>query len=124
MPFVFTIAGVLLVVSGVRGTSTDLFKLVKSDFSGTHNYFEYIVAVFLVGSIGYVKELSTMSRLFMFLIIAGLLYQNKQFFSGLVTQETAQPVAQTNPSTAPISNGLPVLPTLPTISTRYYNMGN
>ena len=104
MPFVFGIVGILLVVSGVRGQSTTLFKLVKSDFTGQPNYFEWMIAIFLVGSIGYVKELSTISRMFMFIILAGLLYQNKQVFSELGPEEKAQPSTSTGAASSSASN--------------------
>lgn len=121
MPFVFGIVGVLLIVSGVRGQSSNLFALVKSDFSGTPNYFNWMIAIFLVGAFGYVKELSTISRMFMFIVLASLLYKNKQVFSDLQTQDTAQPSSSTTsptiPQTAsgssqPSGDGLPALPTL------------
>lgn len=115
MPFVFGIVGILLIVSGVRGQSQTLFSLLKSDFSGQPNYFEWMVAIFFVGAIGYVKELSTISRMFMFLVLAGLLYQNKQVFTELKTEETATPAPSTTTATTPTqiaSNSLPSLPSL------------
>jgi hypothetical protein len=101
MPIVFGFAGILLIVAGVRGQTTQLFSLVKSDFSGQPNYFEWMMAIFLIGVIGYIKELSTISRMFMILVAAGLLYKNKQVFSQADTQATANPApVQTNPAQA------------------------
>lgn len=99
MPFVFVVVGVLLLTAGVRGKSSTLFALVKSDFSGTPNYFEWAVAIFVVGAIGYIKELSTISRMFMFLVLAGLLYKNKQALTELGTESATQP---TNVNPLPI----------------------
>lgn len=110
MPFVFGTFGILFIVAGVRGQTSNLFALIKSDFTGTPNYFEWMVAIFLVGSIGYVKELSTISRLFMFLVAAGLLYQNKQVFAQLLTQETTQPVASLPANPVPSSTVSTVAP--------------
>ena len=104
MPFVFGIFGVLLLVSGVRGKSSDLFALLKSDFTGKPNYFQWMIAIFVVGSIGYIKQLSTISRMFMFLVMAGLLYQNKQVLSEFGTQENAAPLTTTNTSTTATTN--------------------
>lgn len=91
MPFVFGIIGVVLVVSGVRGTTSQLTALVKSDFTGTPNYLEWMVAIFLVGAVGYIKELHTLSRMFMAIVVIGLLWSNKgvfsQFTSGIETQQ-------------------------------------
>lgn len=121
MPFVFGIVGIVFIVAGVRGNSTQLFSLVKSDFSGSPNYFEWMIAIFLVGAIGYIKELSTISRMFMVLVLAGLLYQNKNVFSQLATQETQQPTvtpqgtATQTPQTS-TNSALPALPQLPTLA--------
>jgi len=118
MPFVFTIAGVLLIVAGVRGQTSQLFALVKSDFTGSPNYFEWMVAIFIVGAIGYIQQLATISRMFMFLIMAGLLYKNKQVFSQFGQEETGQAIQPTSSSIGGISTGatgvpLPSLPSLP-----------
>jgi hypothetical protein len=111
MPFVFGILGVLFITAGVRGTSSQLFALIKSDFSGQPNYFEWMIAIFLVGAIGYVKELSTISRMFMFLVAAGLLYQNSSVFGELKGEETTVPTPDTGlqPSTATNPTGIPAI---------------
>lgn len=96
MPFVFSISGVMLIIAGVRGKTSDLMLLVKSDFTGQPNYFEWMIAIFLVGAIGYVKELSTISRMFMFLVLAGLLYKNQQVFSEFTTEEKQTAPQQSN----------------------------
>ena len=114
MPFVFGIVGVILIVAGVRGQTTNLFALLKSDFSGQPNYFEWMIAIFLVGSIGYIKDLSTISRMFMFLVAAGLLYQNRQVFSEFTQQEKAQPTSTPNTSTPTATQPVP-LPSIPTV---------
>jgi hypothetical protein len=93
MPFVFGIIGIVLVVSGVRGTTSQLTALVKSDFTGTPNYLEWMVAIFLVGAVGYIKELNTISRMFMALVVIGLLWSNKGVFSQF-TSGIEQPAEQ------------------------------
>jgi hypothetical protein len=112
VPFVFSIAGVLLIVAGVRGKTSDLFSLVKSDFTGQPNYFEWMVAIFLVGAIGYIKQLSTISRMFMFIVAAGLLYKNKGVFSQFTQQETAQPASVQGVTVSGTLGTLPQLPSL------------
>lgn len=89
MPFVFAIIGVVFLVAGVRGQSSTLFALIKSDFSGSPNYFEWMIAIFAVGVFGYIDKLSTISRMFMFLVMAGLLYQNYKSLGTFHAQETA-----------------------------------
>lgn len=88
MPFVFGIFGVLLIVAGVRKTTAQLFTLIKSDFTGQPNYFEWMIAIFLVGAVGYVQDLQRISRMFMFLLVLGLLWQKRQVFASFVSQDT------------------------------------
>lgn len=121
MPIVFGVIGVLLIVAGVRGTTSQLFSLVKSDFSGQPNYFEWMIAIFLVGAIGYVKQLSTISRMMMILVAVGLLYKNKQVFSETQTETVANPTTSTQASTATQQTSSP-LPQLPTLQQDETNM--
>jgi|HubBroStandDraft_1064217.scaffolds.fasta_scaffold01182_18 hypothetical protein len=120
MPFVFGILGTLFIVAGVRGQSKPLFALIKSDFSGTPNYFEWMIAIFAVGAFGYIKELSTISRLFMILVLAGLLYENKNVFSQTASETSQQPTSTTvQPSTSTVqqqNTGLQPLQQLPQLT--------
>lgn len=104
MPFVFGIAGTLLIVSGVRGTTSDLMQLIKADFTGYPNFLEWMVAIFIIGAIGYVKELSTLSRAFLILVLAGLFLSEKgvfgenvfsSFTKGIQSPSTSQPLGAT-----------------------------
>lgn len=122
MPIFFGVIAILFIVAGVRGQSTALLALIKSDFSGQPNYFEWMIAIFIVGAIGYIKELSTISRMFMFIILLGLLYKNKQVFSELKPEETATPQPSTGPSNI-VSNtttGLPPLAALPQLDSSLF----
>lgn len=98
MPFVFGIAGVLLVVSGVRGTTSQLMALLKQDFTGYPNYLEWMVAIMIVGALGYIQQLATLSKLFMTAILIGLLFSNKGFFAAF-TQGTQEQTTVTPTST-------------------------
>jgi hypothetical protein len=107
MPFVFGIIGIVLIISGVRGTVTDtnpnLVSLLKDDFTGSPNFVEWSAAILVVGAIGYIKALEPLSRAFLVLIVIGLIWSNKGFFSK-VNQElqakTTTPTATTNTSQA------------------------
>ena len=80
MPFAFLIVGILLVTAGVRSTYTNLFTLVKGDFSGSGSFLHWAVAILILGSIGYVDELKPFSRAFMALLIVVLFLSNGGFF--------------------------------------------
>jgi hypothetical protein len=118
LPFAFGVAGLLLITAGVRGQTSNLFSLLKSDFTGPQNYFEWMVAIFLVGSIGYIKQLSTISRLFMIIVGAGLLYQNRNVLSQLTSEEqqATGTSSQSTSTTTTQTASLPSLPSVPDVS--------
>jgi hypothetical protein len=102
MPFVFGIIGIVLIISGVRGTvvgsNPSLVSLVKSDLTGQPNYTEWMLAIFIIGAIGYIDELKTISRLFMALVVIGLLWSNKGFFSQLTSESSSSDTTIAEPS--------------------------
>lgn len=69
MPFAFIIVGVVMVISGVRGTSQDLLTLVKGDLTGKNSYLYWLIAILLIGSVGYVPSLRSLSRAFLALVL-------------------------------------------------------
>lgn len=73
MSFAFLFAGILLLVSGVRGTQDKLFSLVKNDFIGPGNFFYWTLVVLMLGAIGYIRPLRPLSRGFLVLIVVVLL---------------------------------------------------
>ena len=72
MSFALLFAGILLLVSGVRGTQGDLFALLKNDFTGPGTFFYWSLVVIVIGSIGYVPRLRPLSRVFLVLLIVVL----------------------------------------------------
>lgn len=81
MPFALALVGILLLVSALRGTSGALFATLKSDFTGSGNYLYWVVAIMIVGSIGYVKKLAPISDAFLALLLIVLMIANKGFFA-------------------------------------------
>jgi len=82
MPFAFILVGILLLVSGVRKTSTDLVGLIKSDFTGSDNFIYWLASILVIGSVGYIDQFKALSRAFMVLVIVILILTDGQgFFS-------------------------------------------
>lgn len=115
MAFALIFIGLMLVVSAVRGSYSQLFKLVKSDFTGPGNFVYWTAIVLLIGSIGYIKPLQTLSRAFLGIIILVLLLTKGNpnntgggFFSQLLSQVGAGTSANTNP--APVSTASALAP--------------
>ena len=83
MPFALAIIGIVLIVSGVRDTTTDLFALVKGDFTGDNNFVYWFLAILIVGGAGYVSDLRGLSRAFLALLLVVLvLTENKNSTTG------------------------------------------
>lgn len=69
MAFALLIIGVVLLVSGVRNTQSQLFTLVQGDFTGDSNFFFWFVSILLIGAIGYIPKLKPISTAFLVLVV-------------------------------------------------------
>lgn len=92
MPLALIVAGVLLVVSSARGTQGDLLALVKGDLTGGgpansgSSFIQWMLALLLVGAIGYIPRLKPVSVALMALILVAIFLRKGQgFFSQLST---------------------------------------
>lgn len=79
MPFALAVIGILLVVTGARGTYGDLKNLLIGDFTGDHNFMYWVLAIVIVGFLGYVPQLETFSRVFLGLVIIAMLIAKRGF---------------------------------------------
>lgn len=86
MSFVLVIIGLFMLISGVRGTHGELAELLKEDFVGPNNYFKWVVAMLIVGSLGYIKPIRPIANGILVLVILGLFLSNKGFFTQLTSQ--------------------------------------
>lgn len=85
MPFALIIIGAVLTVAGVRNTtsgSNGLFALVSSDFSDNSNgsFTHWMVAILILGALGYSDTLKPLSRAFTVLVIIAMFVSNGGFF--------------------------------------------
>lgn len=100
MPYAFIIAGIVLLTAGVRGTSADLMKLLKGDLTGENNFVYWILAILLIGALGYVQDLRVLSRSFLVLVILVLLLQEGKGANGGFFSKIQQDVRTITESTA------------------------
>lgn len=89
MPVALILMGIILLVSALKGTQRDLFALLKDDFSGSNNFFVWVLAFVFIIAVGYAKPLRPLSNAFLGLIILVLLVQNKGFFPSFLAQVKA-----------------------------------
>lgn len=88
--------GMLLIVTGARGTVTQFGSQVAQDVSGGFLY--YVAAIAGIGSLGYVDSLRAVSRLFMALILIVLVLANKGFFEQFTAALKTGPIGATVPA--------------------------
>lgn len=84
MPLFILFVGILLVVVGINNKISELVGLVKEDFRPTENvagFHIWILAIFVAGSLGYIKQLKPVANAFLVLILVGLLLSNEGFFA-------------------------------------------
>lgn len=93
MAFVLVIAGILMVVTGAKGTYAQFGSQVAGDFTGDHNFTYWLVAIGAVGSVGYIEALRGFSRMFMALILIAMVLSNKGFFAKFTDALKSGPVA-------------------------------
>lgn len=72
MPFALVFIGMILVVTGFQNTYAQLGSQVGKDFSGPGNFFYWIIALGIVGVLGYNDTLKPFSRATMGLIIIAM----------------------------------------------------
>ncbi len=90
MPILFGLFGIILIVAGVRDRVTNgnpsLMSLVKDDFTGNNPFWKWMLAILLIGALGYIPAMRPISRGFMALVIVVFVLSNEGIFTKL--QET------------------------------------
>lgn len=78
MPLFMIFAGVILVIAAIRGKQKDLFDLLKDDFTGSGNYFVWVIAVGFLVALGYIDKLKPVSNAFLTLVILVIILSNSR----------------------------------------------
>ena len=88
MPYALLIFGTIALIAGVRDTQSDLAKLVKQDFTGSPSFIWWIVAMLIVGSLGYIKSIRPAANALLALVLIVLFIgAGKNSFFQKFTQE-------------------------------------
>lgn len=134
MAFVLLIVGAVLLISAVKGTSSDLFTLLQGDFTGSNNFIYWAVAILLIGALGYIPKVKPISVAFLGLVVLVLFLSRgdpskagggffEKFTAGLAATTAPVPDQAPGTTTAAASNStatpgiLSAIPMLPMIST-------
>jgi hypothetical protein len=83
MPYALILIGAVMLVSAVRNTHTELWGLVKEDFTEKGGFLTWVAAIAVVGGMGYVPKLKPLSIAFMTLLLVVLVLSNGGVFAKL-----------------------------------------
>jgi hypothetical protein len=111
MPFILIMFGVLLILVGYQGTQVQFFGLLKGDFTGSGNFVYWVVSILIIGGIGYVPKLKSLSDSFLVLVLLVLFISHKGFFA-----QFNQQIGTTQSATG-ASGSLSPLPAITTTAT-------
>lgn len=112
MAFALLITGIVILIAAARGSQDQLLGLLKGDFTGQSNFLYWVIAILLIGFVGYIPKLKGLSVAFLTLVILVLFLKKGDsngigggFFQQFASQigATQTPVAattSTNPSGA------------------------
>lgn len=122
MPFALLIIGAFLLIAAVRGKTDGpdgLFALVAGDFTGPASFVYWMVAILIIGSIGYIPKVKPVTTAFLGLLILVLFLAKgdpskagggffEKFTEGLASTTTAKAPATTAAAPAGYTLGTPV----------------
>lgn len=83
MPIVLLTVGALFIISSLNGKEHDLATQIYKDFSGDDSFVYWIVAIVIIGGVGYIPGWGDVSNLFMALIIIVFILANNGVFTKL-----------------------------------------
>lgn len=81
MPFILIMLGILLFVTAIRGTTGQLASLLSQDVFGQRGFIVWVIAVLVIGAVGYVQKLKGISDAFLVLLVIVLFLSNRGFFA-------------------------------------------
>jgi hypothetical protein len=85
MPFVLIFFALVLLVTGFRGTTGQLFTLLEEDFVSSDGFLPWALAILGIGAIGYIPKIKHISDAFLGLVVLVMLLANRSFFGNLST---------------------------------------
>jgi len=83
MPIFFLLVGIMLIVTAINNKLPQLRDLLAEDFApsnGAAGFHVWILALFVAGSLGYIKSFRPVANAFIVLILVGLVLSNGGFF--------------------------------------------
>lgn len=86
MVLFFFLVGLMLVISGIRGTNKDLVEVLRDDFTGPNNFVFWVLAMAILAALGSVKSIRPVTQGFLVLVIIVIFLRNDNLITKFVTQ--------------------------------------
>lgn len=93
MPFLLTVAGLMMIISGAQNTYRQLGAQLRKDFTGPANFTWWLASLGGVGAVGYIPKLRPVALGFMTLIVVVLVLAAKGLFAKATAALESGPVA-------------------------------
>jgi len=107
MPFALIVIGLLLVVTAAKDTHLQLGQQVAKDFTGEGNFFTWILAIGVLGFVGYIDKARPVANALLVLVLLAMFLSNSRrgdiltlVKQGLTNPIAPQPVTKTSPGSA------------------------
>jgi hypothetical protein len=84
LPLLFIALGVFFLIAAVRGGDhlETALTTIKGDFTGENSFFVWMIALFVVGAIGYVPKLKPFSVAMLTLVLLSIFLSNSNGENG------------------------------------------
>lgn len=83
MPFALIAIGLLLVIAAYNNTQGVLSSQLQKDFSGKTGFIYWIAAIIILGAVGYIKPMQTVSRAMLALVLVMIFLTREGFMQKL-----------------------------------------
>lgn len=93
MPFALVFIGLVMIVTGAKGTQSALGKQLVKDFTGPGNFFYWFASIGVIGALGSIPGFKPFSRMFMTLIIVAMILRNGGVFDKFMQALQSGPIA-------------------------------
>lgn len=93
MPFALVFIGLVMIVTGAKGTQSALGKQLVADFTGPGNFFYWFASIGVIGAAGSIPGFKPFSRMFMTLIIVAMILRNGGVFDKFAEALRTGPIA-------------------------------
>jgi hypothetical protein len=121
VPFVILIVAIVMIVAALRGQQSNMFTLLRSEFSGTNSFIPCSLAIIVLAVVGNIKPIRPVADGFIVLVFVVMLVapantQGGGFFAQLNAALRAAPPPSPTPAPATSSLAAPSLaaPATPT----------